>query len=102
MDSLTQENDSPAQLTLEQSRNLYSNHHVSNREMFNSGMDLLSHASTVSCILYFNAVQRHNLDTSIGYKNDSAAESGEIFQPEEVFPMKMLQLETINQPKTDN
>ena len=47
-------------------------------------------------------MQRHNLDTSLGYKNNSTAESGEIFQPEEVFPMKMLQLEIINQPKTDN
>ena len=47
-------------------------------------------------------MQRHNLDTSLGYKNDSTAESGKTSQPEEVFPMKMLQLEIIDQPKTDN
>ena len=65
--------------------------------MFNSGMDLLHHT-------YFHTVQhhRHGLDTSLGYRNDSTAESSEIFQPEEVFAMKKLQLGTINQPKKPN
>ena len=44
-------------------------------------------------------MQRHNFDLSLGYRNDSAVERKEIFQLEEVFPMKTLQPGTINQLK---